>query len=57
MIYDYKITTGKGETLDLADFKGKVILVVNTATGCRSTPTSSRRRGSKGSVSTSTRNF
>lgn len=57
MIYDYKITTGKGETLDLADFKGKVILVVNTATGCGSTPTSSRRRVLKGSVSTSTRNF
>ena len=38
MIYDYKITTGKGETLDLADFKGKVILVVNTATGCGFTP-------------------
>ncbi len=38
MIYDYKITTGKGETLDLATFKGKVILVVNTATGCGFTP-------------------
>ena len=38
MIYDYKITTGTGETLDLADYKGKVILVVNTATGCGFTP-------------------
>ena len=38
MIYDYKITTGKGETLDLADFKGKVVMVVNTATGCGFTP-------------------
>ena len=38
MIYDYKITTGKGETLDLSDYRGKVILVVNTATGCGFTP-------------------
>ncbi len=38
MIYDYKITTGTGETLDLADYKGKVIMVVNTATGCGFTP-------------------
>lgn len=27
MIYDYTITTGKGETLNLADYKGKVIMV------------------------------
>jgi glutathione peroxidase len=38
MIYDYKITTGKGQELDLADYKGKVILIVNTATGCGFTP-------------------
>ena len=38
MIYDFKVTTGKGETLDLADYKGKVIMVVNTATGCGFTP-------------------
>ena len=38
MIYDYTITTGKGEELNLADYKGKVILVVNTATGCGFTP-------------------
>ena len=28
MIYDYSITTGKGEKLDLADLKGKVVLIV-----------------------------
>ena len=33
MIYDYTITTGTGEELNLADYKGKVILAVNTATG------------------------
>ena len=38
MIYDYKITTGKGETMDLSDYKGKVIMIVNTATGCGFTP-------------------
>ena len=38
MIYDYTITTGKGEKLDLSDYKGKVILIVNTATGCGFTP-------------------
>ena len=38
MIYDYKITTGKGETIDLSDYKDKVIMIVNTATGCGFTP-------------------
>ena len=38
MIYDYTITTGKGEELKLSDYKGKVIMVVNTATGCGFTP-------------------
>ena len=38
MIYDYTIKTGKGEMLNLADYKGKVIMVVNTATGCGFTP-------------------
>ena len=37
-VYDYKLTTGSGDTLDLADFKGKVIMIVNTATGCGFTP-------------------
>ena len=38
MIYDYTITTGTGKQLNLADYRGKVILVVNTATGCGFTP-------------------
>ena len=38
MIYDFAVTTGKGAQLNLSDYKGKVILVVNTATGCGFTP-------------------
>ena len=38
MIYDYRITTGKGEELNLADYKGKVLLIVNTAARCGLTP-------------------
>ncbi len=38
MIYDYNVTTGNGDTLNLGEYKGKVILVVNTATGCGFTP-------------------
>lgn len=38
MIYDYELATGKGGTLRLSDYRGKVILIVNTATGCGFTP-------------------
>ena len=38
MIYDYSLKTRTGETLSLADLKGKVIMIVNTATGCGFTP-------------------
>ena len=38
MIYDYEVVTRTGEKLSLADCKGKVILIVNTATGCGFTP-------------------
>ena len=37
-IYDYKVEMVNGEMLNLADYKGKVIIVVNTATGCGFTP-------------------
>lgn len=37
-IYDYSVPMPKGEELKLSDFKGKVILLVNTATGCGFTP-------------------
>ena len=37
-VYDYKVKTRKGEELDLASLKGKVFLIVNTATGCGFTP-------------------
>ncbi len=37
-IYDYKVKARKEMDFDLADLKGKVVLVVNTATGCGFTP-------------------
>ena len=37
-IYDFKVKTRDGKDLDLSKFKGKVLLIVNTATGCGFTP-------------------
>lgn len=37
-IYEVKVKTRKGEDFDLKALKGKVSLVVNTATGCGFTP-------------------
>ena len=37
-LYDLKVKTRSGEDFNLCELKGKVILVVNTATGCGFTP-------------------
>ncbi len=37
-IYEIKVKTRKGEEIEMSTFKGKVLLIVNTATGCGFTP-------------------
>ena len=37
-IYDFKALTSKGKELDFAQFEGKVLLIVNTASKCVFTP-------------------
>ena len=37
-VYDFTVKTRKGEEVPLANYKGKALLIVNTATGCGFTP-------------------
>lgn len=37
-VYDFSVKTRKGEYISLSEYKRKVLLIVNTATGCGFTP-------------------
>ena len=37
-IYDFKVRNAKGVEVPMTNFEGKVLLIVNTATGCGFTP-------------------
>lgn len=36
--YDLRVESADGSMVSMSNFKGKVVLVVNTATGCGFTP-------------------
>ncbi|MBQ6486787.1 glutathione peroxidase [Candidatus Saccharibacteria bacterium] len=37
-IYDFELKNRDGKSVKMSDFKGKVLIIVNTATGCGFTP-------------------
>ena len=37
-IYDYSVKTRNGDVVSLGEYRGKVLIIVNTATGCGFTP-------------------
>lgn len=37
-VFDFKVKNRDGDDVSLSDFKGKVLMIVNTATGCGFTP-------------------
>ena len=37
-IYEFKVKDAEGNMVDMEEYKGKVFLIVNTATGCGFTP-------------------